>query len=109
MAGAAKSIGVRDAWIGWSKGQRLNNLPWVVNNTRFLIFDWVRVKHLTSHILGQLSMKPGIKGAAREESKGLLKVLEELQNTSGEPWPELKRIVAWLEYKVSSEPELPRE
>ena len=54
LAGAAKSIGVRDAWIGWKDQQRLNNLPWVVNNTRFLIFGWVRVKHLASHILGQL-------------------------------------------------------
>lgn len=54
LAGAARSIAVRDTWIGWSKGQRLNNLAWVVNNTRFLIFDWVRVKHLASHILGQL-------------------------------------------------------
>ncbi len=54
LAGSAKSIGVRDAWIGWNKKQRLNNLPWVVNNTRFLIFGWVRVKHLASHILGQL-------------------------------------------------------
>ncbi len=54
MAGAAKSIGVRDAWIGWDKKQRLNNLPWVVNNTRFLLFGWVQVKHLASHILGQL-------------------------------------------------------
>ncbi len=57
LAGAAKSIGVRDGWIGWNGQQRLNNLPWVVNNTRFLIFSWVRVKHLASHVLGQLARR----------------------------------------------------
>ncbi len=57
LAGAAKSIAVRDVWIGWSERQRLNNLPWVVNNTRFLIFGWVRVKHLASHVLGQLARR----------------------------------------------------
>lgn len=57
MAGAAKSIGVRDRWIGWTEQQRLRNLPWVVNNTRFLIFPWVRIRHLASHALGQLARR----------------------------------------------------
>jgi len=57
FAGAAKSIGARDRWIGWSEGQRLKNLPWVVNNTRFLIFPWVRVMHLASHVLGQVAKR----------------------------------------------------
>jgi hypothetical protein len=55
MAGAAKSLGVRDGWIGWSDQQRLRNLPWVINNTRFLLFPWVQVRHLASHVLGQLA------------------------------------------------------
>jgi hypothetical protein len=59
MAGAAKSIGVRDRWIGWSEGQRLRNLGWVVNNTRFLIFPWVMVRNLASHVLGQLGSRVG--------------------------------------------------
>lgn len=57
MAGAAKSLGVRDGWIGWSDQQRLQNLPWVINNTRFLIFPWVQVRHLASHVLGQLARR----------------------------------------------------
>lgn len=57
VAGAAKSIGVRDRWIGWSKSQRLRNLGWVINNTRFLLFPWVMVKNLASHVLGQLSVR----------------------------------------------------
>jgi hypothetical protein len=53
FAGAAKALGVRDRWIGWGDNERLRNLAWVINNTRFLIFKWVRVKNLASHVLGQ--------------------------------------------------------
>ena len=42
--GAAKALRVRDEWIGWTKWQRLRNLPRVINNSRFLIFPWVKVK-----------------------------------------------------------------
>lgn len=52
--GAAKALKVRDEWIGWTKGQRLRNLPWVINNSRFLVFPWIKVKNLGSHILGQV-------------------------------------------------------
>jgi hypothetical protein len=41
----------RDAWIGWSDEQRQHNLQWIVNNGRFLILPWVRVKGLASKIL----------------------------------------------------------
>lgn len=54
LAGAAKALSARDQWIGWSAQQRLRGLPWVVNNTRFLILPWVRIRHLASHVLGQL-------------------------------------------------------
>ena len=57
LAGAAKSIEVRDEWIGWTRQQRMKNLPWVINNTRFLVFPWVCVKHLASHVLGQLARR----------------------------------------------------
>jgi Domain of unknown function (DUF4338) len=43
---------VRDAWIGWSDQQRQRNLQSIVNNSRFLILPWVRVKGLASKILG---------------------------------------------------------
>src|SRR5208282_6237994 len=52
FAGAAQSIGVRDRWIGWSARERLLNLGYIVNNTRFLIFPWVKVRNLASHVLG---------------------------------------------------------
>jgi len=55
LAGAAKALTARERWIGWSDRQRLKNLPWIVNNSRFLIFPWVSVPHLASHVLGQLA------------------------------------------------------
>jgi len=55
VAGASRAIKARDEWIGWSKQRRQQNLPWLINNTRFLIFPWVEIRHLASHVLGQLS------------------------------------------------------
>jgi hypothetical protein len=41
----------RDAWIGWNDEQRKRNLQCIVNNGRFLVLPWVRVKGLASKIL----------------------------------------------------------
>ena len=41
----------RDAWIGWSDLQRQRNLQLIVNQGRFLMLPWVRVKGLASKIL----------------------------------------------------------
>jgi hypothetical protein len=50
----------RDQWIGWNQEQRAQNLQWVVNNSRFLILPWVRVRGLASKILGQCARQlPG--------------------------------------------------
>ncbi|MEA3275909.1 MAG: DUF4338 domain-containing protein [Pseudomonadota bacterium] len=57
LSGAAKALTARDRWIGWSDRQRLANLPWVVNNSRYLIFPWVEVANLASHALGQLARR----------------------------------------------------
>jgi hypothetical protein len=57
LGGAARALAVRDRWIGWTRGQRLSNLGWVVNNGRFLLFPWVRVRDLASHVLGQLARR----------------------------------------------------
>ena len=57
LAGGAKSMGIRDEWIGWSDETRLKNLSWIVNNTRYLIFPWVQAKNLASHALGQLARR----------------------------------------------------
>jgi hypothetical protein len=41
----------RDRWIGWSDAQRKVNLQKIINNSRFLIFPWVKVKNLASSTL----------------------------------------------------------
>ncbi len=57
LGGAAKAIAVRDRWIGWNERARLRNLPWIINNSRFLIFPHVQIPHLASHVLGQLARR----------------------------------------------------
>ena len=42
----------RDDWIGWDQDTRSKNLHRIVNNSRFLIFPWIRSKNLASKILG---------------------------------------------------------
>ena len=59
LSGAAKALTPRDRWIGWNDRQRLKNLPWVVNNSRYLIFPHVQVPQLASHVLGQLARRVG--------------------------------------------------
>lgn len=44
-------MAVRDLWIGWDDATRLLNLQRIVNNSRFLILPWVRVKNLASVVL----------------------------------------------------------
>lgn len=54
FAGAAKALNPRDQWIGWDANQRLRNLGFVINNSRFLIFPWVKIRYLASHVLGKI-------------------------------------------------------
>jgi len=42
---------LRDNWIGWDKQAQQNNRHLVVNNCRFLILPWVKIKNLASRIL----------------------------------------------------------
>jgi hypothetical protein len=51
FSGAAKSLGARDRWIGWTEAQRLQRLAWVVNLSRHLVLPWVQVRNLSSHAL----------------------------------------------------------
>jgi hypothetical protein len=49
---AALKVASRDAWLGWSREQRMAGLCRLANNTRFCVLPWVRVPHLASHLLG---------------------------------------------------------
>ncbi len=51
---AAWKCAVRDAFIGWTAGQRERHLHRITNNTRFLILPFVRIPHLASWILGHV-------------------------------------------------------
>ena len=52
---APRHIGCRDRFIGWNQTLRRANLHLMAYNSRFLLLPWVRVTHLASHILGQMS------------------------------------------------------
>jgi hypothetical protein len=41
----------RDRWITWNDAQRKRNLQKIINNSRFLLFPWVKVKNLASAAL----------------------------------------------------------
>lgn len=56
----AWKMAARDQWIGWSAEQRARNLQLIVNNSRFLILPWVRVRGLASKILSHCARQlPG--------------------------------------------------
>lgn len=54
---AAWQCAPRDRWIGWTSTQRASALAGVVNNSRFLIFPWVHIPQLASHILGRIAAR----------------------------------------------------
>ncbi|HLK65351.1 MAG TPA: Druantia anti-phage system protein DruA [Bryobacteraceae bacterium] len=49
---AAWKMAPRDEYIGWNADVRPQNLPRIINQSRFLIMPWVKIPHLASHILG---------------------------------------------------------
>jgi len=59
FGGAAKSLGARDRWIGWTEEQRLQRLAWVVNLSRHLILPWIEVRNLSSRVLGLVGRQIG--------------------------------------------------
>ena len=48
---APRHLGPRDRFIGWSAQVRRRNIRFVAYNSRFLVFPWVQVPHLASHLL----------------------------------------------------------
>jgi len=57
VSAAAWRLRARDTWLGWTDAARGENLQGIVCNSRFLILPGVRVKHLASHVLGQLARR----------------------------------------------------
>ena len=54
---AAWSCEPRDTYIGWSMERRKIALKYITNNSRFLIYQWIRVPHLASHILASITRR----------------------------------------------------
>ncbi len=50
-ASAAWKVKGRDQFIGWDEETKRKNLHLIANNTRFLIPEWVKIKHLASRVL----------------------------------------------------------
>lgn len=50
---ASLKIGVRDSYIGYDEEGKKLFLKYIVNNNRFLILPWVKIKNLASHLLSQ--------------------------------------------------------
>lgn len=53
---AARHLGPRDRFIGWSPEARRRNIRFLAYNSRFLVMPWVRVPCLASHILGRMAV-----------------------------------------------------
>lgn len=51
FAASAWAVADRDEWIGWSEADRKRHLHLVVNNTRYLLLPWVRIRNLASKVL----------------------------------------------------------
>ena len=51
LSTAAWKLAPRDNFIGWTRQLREKNLPFVVDNPRFLILPWIKSPNLGSHIL----------------------------------------------------------
>lgn len=54
FASSAWKVNCRDEFIGWDIKSRERNVNLITNNMRFLIFPWVEVKCLASHILAHV-------------------------------------------------------
>jgi hypothetical protein len=52
---AARHLGPRDRYLGWSAQARRHNIRGVAYNTRFLVLPWVQIPHLASHLLARMT------------------------------------------------------
>lgn len=51
---SACALKSRDEWIGWNIENKKRNRGRILSNSRFLIFPWIRVPNLASHILSNV-------------------------------------------------------
>jgi hypothetical protein len=96
---AAWRLAGRDQWIGWSEAQRLAGLQRVVQQSRFLILPWVKVRYLASHLL---SLSVRVLGDHWEQRYGrrpvLVETLVDRQRFAGTCY----RAANWIEVGTTS-------
>ena len=51
FSSASWHLAARDRWIGWDEAARVRNLCHAINNSRFILMPWVRVKNLGKRVL----------------------------------------------------------
>ena len=51
FADAVLQLSVRDQWINWNARQKQAGLAQIINNVRFLILPWVKIRNLASTLL----------------------------------------------------------
>jgi hypothetical protein len=77
-------LGLRDKAIGWGEQEQQKNLGGIVNNVRFLIFPWVKIKYLASHVLSVCARKVPLDWAAcYGQEASLLETLVDRQRFKG--------------------------
>ena len=69
---AAWKVAARDRWIGWEASVREARLGRVLNNARFLLLPWVRVKNLASKVLALSARQVADDFAARYGERPVL-------------------------------------
>jgi hypothetical protein len=65
IGAAAWHCADRDQFIGWSSAARKMGLERIANHSRFLVLPWIKVKHLASHLLSQLTGRLAVDWPAR--------------------------------------------
>ena len=81
---AAWKVASRDRWIGWERAAREAHLGRVVNNARFLLLPWIRVKNLASKVLALAAARVAEDFAARYgERPVLLETFVEIPRFAG--------------------------
>jgi len=80
FSSAALQLEDRDNWIVWDKENRLKNLQYIVNMSRFLIRNNVNCQNLASHVLGLVVKQMPLDYEARYGLRPLL--LESFVDTS---------------------------
>lgn len=92
-------MSARDRWIGWEDSVRARNLQRVVNNSRFLLLPWVRIRNLASRVLSQAARQVALDWPARYGVEPvLLETLVDPERFSGTCY----RAANWIEVGVST-------